>query len=66
MQAIGAGGILNEECKDFVKEYIPQILHIIDTMPAEQAGPPTSYMASTYLKLHDYTHTFEDSAVLAE
>mmetsp|Transcript_13188 Transcript_13188/g.39924 ORF Transcript_13188/g.39924 Transcript_13188/m.39924 type:complete len:518 (-) Transcript_13188:315-1868(-) len=35
-EAIGAGGILNEECKDFVKEYIPQILHIIDTMPAEQ------------------------------
>ena len=36
MQLIGAGGMINEQCKDFVRQYVPQILHIIDTMPPDQ------------------------------
>lgn len=35
-QAIGASSMISQQCKDFVKEYVPQILHIIDTMPPEQ------------------------------
>jgi Saposin-like type B, region 2 len=36
LQAIGAGSMINEQCKNFVRQYVPQILHIIDTMPPEQ------------------------------
>lgn len=36
VQAIGAGGMINEQCKTFVRQYIPQILKIIDTMPPQQ------------------------------
>jgi Saposin-like type B, region 2 len=35
-QAIGAGSMINEQCKNFVRQYVPQILHLIDTMPPEQ------------------------------
>jgi phytepsin len=35
-QAIGAGGMINEQCKTFVRQYVPQILKIIDTMPPQQ------------------------------
>lgn len=49
-QAIGAGGMINEQCKNFVREYVPQILHIVDTMPPEQAlshlpAPQTGWIA---------------------
>ena len=36
LQAIGAGSMINEQCKNFVRQYVPQILHLIDTMPPEQ------------------------------
>jgi phytepsin len=35
-EAIGAGSMINEQCKNFVRQYVPQILHLIDTMPPEQ------------------------------
>lgn len=28
--------MINEQCKTFVRQYIPQILKIIDTMPPQQ------------------------------
>ena len=28
--------MINEQCKNFVRQYVPQILHLIDTMPPEQ------------------------------
>jgi Saposin-like type B, region 2 len=50
-QAIGAGSMINEQCKNFVRQYVPQILHIIDTMPPEQvharlhvAGPDPQHV----------------------
>lgn len=35
-QAIGASGVINQQCKEFVKDYLPQIVKIINTMPPEE------------------------------
>ena len=36
-QAIGASGIFPAECRAFVKEYVPQILHALQILPPDQA-----------------------------
>ena len=36
MQAIGAQGIFPAECREFVKEYVPQILHALEILPPDQ------------------------------
>ena len=41
MQAIGASGIFPAECKAFVKEYVPQILHALQILPPDQVHNPT-------------------------
>ena len=38
-QAIGASGIFPAECRAFVKEYVPQILHALQILPPDQARP---------------------------
>ena len=39
MQAIGAQGILPAECREFVREYVPQILHALEILPPDQVLP---------------------------
>ena len=38
-QAIGASGIFPAECRAFVQEYVPQILHALQILPPDQARP---------------------------
>ena len=38
MQAIGAQGIFPAECRAFVKEYVPQILHALEILPPDQVS----------------------------
>lgn len=36
MQALGGQGIIQAQCKAVIKQYVPQILEIIDTLPVDQ------------------------------
>ena len=36
MQAIGAEGVIPAECKAVVKQYVPEIMKAIITLPADE------------------------------
>ena len=38
MQVLGGQGIIQAQCKAVIKEYVPQIMEIIDTLPC-RPGP---------------------------
>ncbi len=35
-QALGGQGIIQAQCKEVVKQYVPQIMEIINTLPVDQ------------------------------
>ena len=36
LQAIGAEGVIPAQCRLLVKQYVPQLIKIIQTLPADQ------------------------------
>ena len=38
LQAIGAEGVIPAQCRSLVKQYLPQIIKIIATMPVDQVS----------------------------
>lgn len=39
LQAIGAEGVVPAECKLVVKQYVPEIMKAIVTLPADEVNP---------------------------
>ena len=39
LQAIGAEGVIPAECKAVVKQYVPEIMKAIVTLPADEVSP---------------------------
>ena len=48
MQAIGAEGILPAECKAVVKEYVPEIMKAIVTLPADEVHHTASSIVGNH------------------
>ena len=46
MQAIGAKGVLPAECRELVKEYVPQILKALAILPADQVSDNADHAES--------------------
>jgi hypothetical protein len=42
VQAIGAEGVIPAECKAVVKQYVPEIMKAIVTLPADEVTAPVS------------------------
>jgi hypothetical protein len=40
LQAIGARGIIPEQCREMVKEYVPQLIKLVQALPPDQASLP--------------------------
>ena len=49
LQAIGAQGVLPAECKAVVKQYVPEIMKAIVTLPADEVTPARPYAILRHL-----------------
>ena len=62
IQALGGQGIIQAQCKAVIKEYVPQILQVIDTLPVDQvclpSRQPTARSSTTHLSMmyHSLCH----------
>ena len=63
-QAIGAEGVVAAQCRSLVKAYLPQLVKIIATMPADQVGSLTLASLLIVVEFHIILHICTSSVIV--
>ena len=48
-QMLGGDSVLKAQCKSVIKQYLPQIIEILDTLPSDQARSPAVSMTFAHV-----------------